>query len=73
MIDVADARVASVAVLFEPIHFFDGSITESRIVQAVAAASDGNWRARIRPAPRWSRPPGAGPGSATIRARQTRA
>lgn len=39
VIDVADARVASVAVLFEPIHFFDGSITESRIVRAVAAAS----------------------------------
>ncbi|WP_186208021.1 hypothetical protein [Burkholderia gladioli] len=39
VIDVADARVASVAVLFEPIHFFDGSITESRLVQAVAAAS----------------------------------
>ncbi|CAG9203095.1 hypothetical protein BGLA2_1610031 [Burkholderia gladioli] len=39
VIDVADARVASVAVLFEPIHFFDASITESRIVQAVAAAS----------------------------------
>ncbi|WP_244126210.1 hypothetical protein [Burkholderia gladioli] len=58
VIDVADARVASVAVLFEPIHFFDASITG---------------RARIRPAPRRSRSPGAGPGSATIRARQTRA
>lgn len=39
VIDVAGGRIRSVAVLFELIRFFDASITESKIVQAVAAAS----------------------------------
>jgi hypothetical protein len=39
VIDVKDGKLASVAVLFELIRFFDASLTESKIVQAVAAAS----------------------------------
>jgi hypothetical protein len=39
VIDVAGGRLRSVTVLFELIRFFDASITESKIVQAVAAAS----------------------------------